>query len=90
MLIPTLPSTWAPSPRHSMDIPIMEIATSKYDKTGSWIINKCRIYLQLISIFDLLIHNMTDIHPSYIQGGLPQLRLSSILWPSIQKPQNNT
>jgi hypothetical protein len=32
MLIPTLPSTWAPSPRHSMDIPIMEIATSKYDK----------------------------------------------------------
>jgi len=46
--------TWTPLPLSSADISIMDIATMKYDRRGSMMINRCHLYLHLISIYDLL------------------------------------
>jgi hypothetical protein len=64
----------------------MTIAVSKYNKKGSYIINKCQIYLQVISDIDLLIFEMAEIHPSYMKGTIPPSRVSSILWPQAPTP----
>jgi hypothetical protein len=53
--------TWLPSLIHPNDKSITEITTGVYDKKGSSIINRCRIYLHLLSTVDLLKHTN---HPS--------------------------
>jgi hypothetical protein len=81
--------TWGPSLIHPNDRSIMEIATSVYDKKGSAIINRCCIYLQLISMVDLLISNTQTIHPAYYEGVFAPSRHSDILWPPIPWPPKN-
>jgi hypothetical protein len=54
--------SWVSDPITSFDKSLMTIAVSKYNKKGSYIINKCRIYLQVISDIDLLIFETADIH----------------------------
>jgi len=61
----------------------MEIATNTYDSQGS---DQCRIYLQVISLGDLLLHDTTTIHPSYLMGERPPSRKSSLLWPTPDRP----
>jgi hypothetical protein len=64
----------------------MDLAISKYDKRGSSMINRCRLYLQVISIFDLLIFGKSDVHPLYLEGEIPPSRTSLILWPQHPRP----
>jgi hypothetical protein len=77
---------WQPIPFSPQDISIMELAISKYDAAHSNIINRCRIYLQIIFIYDLLLYGTSQIHPSYIEGTIPISRISLITWPSLPKP----
>ncbi len=49
-------------------------------------INRCRIYLQVITIYDLLTHNTKRIHPEIKRGERVQSRKSVILWLDIPKP----
>lgn len=85
-LRPSFQSTWTPDPLSNSDIALMEIAVKTYSKKGSSIINRCRMFLQVISIDDLLIPNTGHIHPAYIMGTLPLGHTSKITWPSFPKP----
>ena len=49
-------------------------------------LNRCRMYLQLISLYDLLIYNTTEIHPAYLTGHIPTSRRSPMLWPNLPRP----
>jgi hypothetical protein len=64
----------------------MDLATSIYDKKGSTVINRCRIYLQIISICDLLLFDTLSIHPDFLNGTHPPSRISHILWPNFPHP----
>jgi len=81
--------TWAPSPLCSCDAALMEIAIKHNDNRGSAIINRCRQFLQVISVVNLLIPHTRTIHPSYIDGYPPSSRVSTILWPPIPRPPKN-
>jgi len=54
-LCPAQNIIWTPPPLAKGDTPIMEIATKVYDKKGSLMINRCRMFLNIISLFDLLL-----------------------------------
>jgi hypothetical protein len=47
LLKPATNITWVPTPLHTSDFSIMELATSIYDAKGSNIINQCRTFLQV-------------------------------------------
>jgi hypothetical protein len=49
-------------------------------------INKCRIFLKIISIYELLIFYFNKINPSYFQRVHPPSRLPTQLWPKIPSP----
>jgi hypothetical protein len=70
-LIPASGVTWCPKPLMHNDVPIMEFAIKAYNKRGSKIINRCRMFLQIISTCYLLIYNTKTIHPAQLQGDLP-------------------
>jgi hypothetical protein len=54
----------------------MGIAMKLYDTRGSNMMNKCRIYLKIISLFNLLLFDTDTIHPSYLQGKTFPSRIS--------------
>ena len=64
----------------------MEVAVRTYSKKGSKMINRCRIYLQIISVYDLLIYSTNKIHPAYKEREIPLSRSSKICRPAIPKP----
>jgi len=64
----------------------MELATQKYDKKESIMINRCRLYLQPISIYELLTYDLSQIHPSYKAKEIPPSRSHNIYWPQFAKP----
>jgi len=86
ILQPLCSHSWTPAPLGNGEIAIMQIAVAHYNKKGSAIINKCRPFLQVFSLYDLLIYNSNIIHPSYMRGELVPSRTSIISWPSITKP----
>ncbi len=83
---PSSNSTWIPSPTSPGDRALMEFATLSYNMKGSSMKNRCRIYLQLFSVCDLLIYKTSTIHPSYYKGVLPPSRESSNLSPNVPRP----
>jgi hypothetical protein len=85
-LCPSITSTWTPEPLCSSDQPIMRLACKVFSKKGSAKINRCRMYLQLISIADLLTSSSGQIHPAYFAGQFPLGRVSTITWPSFPRP----
>jgi hypothetical protein len=85
-LRPAINATCVPHSLCIHDIPLMEIATEKYNKKGFSMINRCRIILHLFSVYDLLLLNTPNIHPSYLCGERPLSRISSIIWPQYPRP----
>jgi len=51
-------STWLPAPLAKIDIALMNIATTVYNKKRSMIINWC-------SLYDLLVLDQLMIHPAF-------------------------
>lgn len=78
--------TLTPNPISLHNRSLMEIAVWIYDYKGSSIINRCHIYLQVISTLDLLIFGTQNIHPSYLTGEIPPSRESNILCPPVPCP----
>jgi hypothetical protein len=78
--------TWLPEPMAKDDICIMELATRYYNNEGAYIINRCRLYLQLISIMDLLLYDLFPIHPSYLVGDRPPSCQALIFRPDFPNP----
>jgi hypothetical protein len=85
-LRPAPNATWIPPPLFSGNKAIIDLATKAYNTRGSLMINRCRIYLQIISIGDLLLFNLNSIHPSYIEGVIPPSRKSLLLWLDVGRP----
>jgi hypothetical protein len=85
-LRPATGETWLPTPLSHEDISIMELATGSYNSKGAYLINRCRLYLQVISIMDLLLYNLTAIHPSYLAGEIPPSCQSTLYWPNFPNP----
>jgi hypothetical protein len=64
----------------------MKLALQKYNKKGSGFINRCRLYLKIFSLYDLLLFDKPAIHPAYLIGECPLSRSSTIIWPSYPHP----
>jgi len=77
---------WTPDPIMDSNIPLMELAITRFNKKGSAMINRCHIFLQVISVCDLLTVNKLDIHLAFFSGVRPPSRKSKILWPTIPIP----
>jgi len=55
----------------------------------SKMINRCRLFLQIISVYDLLIYKTNRLHPAYIKGEIPISQNSTIAWPAYTRPPKN-
>lgn len=71
-------SIWTPRPQEQADIPIMEMATLHFKECT--MINRCLLYLQLISLFDLITYDGKQIYPNIKNGKRVQSRRSTIFW----------
>jgi hypothetical protein len=80
---------WTPYPVLTNDIFLMDLATTAYDKKGSNMINHCRLYLQVISLVDILMYDLQTIHPSYVNGDRPPSCQSNIYWPPYISPSKH-
>jgi hypothetical protein len=56
----------------------VNMATHHFSKTDSNKINRCRFYLQVYTIIDLLTHDGSRIHPEELSGTLVQSRQNII------------
>jgi hypothetical protein len=65
---------WVSHSIYEGDTSLMEIATTIYNKKGSLMINRCRMYLYIISLFKLLQFSHNDIHPAFFEGHRPPSR----------------
>jgi len=79
-------TVWTPAPVLTNAIFIMDIATKYYNKKGSNMINRCRLFLQILSLADMLMYDLQTIHPSYRHGERPPSCQSNIYWPSFDNP----
>ncbi len=83
LLQPALNSTLTPMPLFSGDKSLMDLALQHYNCA---VINRCQVFLQVISTCNLLIFNTDTIHPAYLEGHLPSLRISNITWLALPCP----
>jgi len=88
-LVPAQQTIWCPLPITTNDLPIMEIAVKHFSKKGSKMINRFRLFLQIISVYDLLIYKTNRMHPAYIKGEIPISQNSTIAWPAYPRPPKN-
>ncbi len=78
--------TWTPAPLGVGDSALMETATQHYQRKGSMMINRCRLYLQIFSIYDIITYNGKAIHPEIMRGECITSRTSTIFWVEFPKP----
>lgn len=86
VLRPEESSVWIPTPQGNQEIPLMEIVSRHYGSKEAIMINCYRLYLQVISLYDLLLYNGTEIHPDFLIGRHATGRKSAIYWVSFPKP----
>ncbi len=55
--------TWTPQPQGPADFSIMEYATGKYDTQEIILLNRYCLYLQVLSLYDIMLLNLSEIHP---------------------------
>jgi hypothetical protein len=77
---------WTPSPLGENDLPIITLAHQVYNKKGATIINRCRLYLNVISMYDFFIYDGSHIHPSFFQGEPPPSHRPLIHLPAYPRP----
>jgi hypothetical protein len=80
---------WLPSLQGTDDIAIMEDIQNFFDSATCIKINRCRLYYQVITLYDLLTYDGTQIHPEYTSGNRPSSRVSVIHWVNFNKPPRN-
>jgi hypothetical protein len=85
-LKPNADSYWLPKLQGSGDIAIMDDVTKFYDKESCIKLNRCRLYLQVITLYDLITYDGSKIHPEYISGQRPTSRKSTMHWVDFHKP----
>lgn len=78
--------SWIPQLQGNNDMAIRVLATRHFSPMNSGKINKCRIYLQVLTIYDLFTQNNNVIHREIKRGEWIQSHKSIISWPDIKKP----
>ena len=86
MLRPSKGTMWTPCPAAPNDCSLKEIAITAYNSNLSYMINWCRIYLQIILVYDTMLMDRPEIHPSFIEGQRPPSRISNLVWPNVHRP----
>lgn len=81
---------WCSSRQGTQDMAIMEYATTHFSAEDSFKINRCRIYLQVVTLFDLCTYSGAMIHPEIKRNEWIQSRTSTILWPSQKNHPDHT
>jgi hypothetical protein len=77
---------WTPQPQDPADLSIMEYATGKYDTHEIILLNRYHLYLQVISLYDIMLSNLSEIHPDIQKGECITTRESNIFWVNFPKP----
>jgi hypothetical protein len=85
-LKPNSDSYWLPTLQGSGDIAIMEDVQRFYDKESCRKINRCRLYFQVITLYDLITYDGSQVHPEYTSGVHPTSRTSTVHWVTFHKP----
>lgn len=86
VLQPNLDYYWIPKLQGTNDISIMDDARVFFDD-DDWIkINRCRLYYQVITLYDLLTYDCSQVHPEFTSGHRLQSRKSMIMWVNFNKP----
>jgi hypothetical protein len=79
-LRPNKTSIWIPHPQGPTDMSIMAKVRAIYNPSDCVIINRVRLYLQLITIYDLITYDGKQIHSEIFQGRRVSSRISPIYW----------
>jgi hypothetical protein len=85
-LQPDTTTYWLPKLQGLNDIAIMEDVRTFYNMEDSIKINRCRLYFQVITLYDLITYDGTQIHPDYTSNNRVQSRKSLIHWVDFNKP----
>ena len=59
---------WTPTLQGEADVPLTEFVANHFSSTNVYTLNRCRLYLQVFTIYDLYTHNGSDIHPEIAMG----------------------
>jgi hypothetical protein len=78
--------TWIPTPQGPTDIPIIKIAKRHHSMRDTRRINRYRLYLRVISLYDLLTYTGHQIHPEIEKGKRISSRVSTIHLVEFPKP----
>jgi hypothetical protein len=79
-------ASWTPQLQGAHDISIMEYAIGKYNPNELFLINHFHIYLQVTSLYDILIYNTTAINLEIIQGSRISSHTTTIQCIDAPKP----
>jgi hypothetical protein len=83
----TVKHHWTPALLHTNDVMLMDyFIMNKYKPKELALLNKCRVYLKVISLADITSADGEQIMPSYKLGLLSQDRKSTLNWPTQQRP----
>lgn len=85
-LRPNLNSVWLPHPQGTNDFSLVEYAIGKYSQQDIKLLNRYRMYLQVISLYDILQYDLQAVHPDIKQGNRIISRQSSIFWVDFKRP----
>jgi hypothetical protein len=77
---------WTPKSQGISDIPIITLALQVYNKKGANMIIRCRLYLNVILIYDLYTYDGRQIHPAFLNNTLPPSLQPTIQWLAYPKP----
>jgi hypothetical protein len=77
---------WTPALQGTSDFSIIEFALSVYSTKIVNKLNRVRLHLQVITFYDLLCYNGTQIHPNFLMGQRIPSRKSTLFWADFPKP----
>jgi hypothetical protein len=78
--------TWLPTPQGRGDKSLMSIACQHYSTRDVTRLNRYRLYLRVISIYDVLTYDDKQLHPEIARGRRVASRTSTIHWVDFPKP----
>jgi hypothetical protein len=83
-------SQWVPLLSRQGDIALMDMAlTFNFDAYQLRCVNTCRLYLQVISVSDIVNARGDKLLPSTLSGEKDQHHVSSLMWPNIPRPSES-
>ena len=74
---------WTPQAQHDHDKSIMEYACYHFSKHDTLLINRCRLYVRVITPYDLFTHDGSRIHPKLLAHEPIISRISNMKWINI-------